>query len=161
MGNLKAKTLIEKHGFRDIDKGSPKHDKIQLWVYENSHRIIDELFVKKSQNFEIKEKRMEYEIIEHYNSYGTPRKQIIGFVDLYVSYLRENDRVENKFPCVYFEIKTEIPSLGELIRQLNFYKVYIGENSPIVVVSPDDRYEKYIIEQGFSFYKYQDPELLF
>ncbi len=53
---------------------------------------------------------------------------------------------------IYFEVKTEIPSLGELIRQINIYREYGAKK--IFVVSPDDRYVNVLEEQGIGFIKY-------
>ena len=61
---------------------------------------------------------------------------------------------------IYIEIKTEIPSLGELIRQLRAYKTYIP-NGYYIVVCPDDTHKEILEEQNFYFYKYQDPTQLF
>lgn len=156
MGQLKAKTLIEKHGFSDKEKGTPEHDKIQKWVYKNAHKIIDELFVKDSEEFEIISNQWEFEIIQN----TTYNKSIIGFVDLRVQYFRKSDNREYHAQTVFFEIKTSIPSIGELIRQLNFYKTYLG-NYRFVVVSADDSCADILTEQGYYFYKYDDPTKLF
>lgn len=55
--------------------------------------------------------------------------------------------------AVYFEVKSTIPSLGELIRQINTYREYV--KSPFVIVSPDDRFIEPLKSQGIRFYKYQ------
>ena len=49
---------------------------------------------------------------------------------------------------VYLEIKTKIPSLGELFRQLKMYQVYI--KGDFVVVCPDDKERKLIEDQGLN-----------
>lgn len=55
---------------------------------------------------------------------------------------------------VYFEVKTKIPSIGELLRQLQFYKTMVGE-SPIVVVAPDNAEAARVVRsQGFGFIAY-------
>lgn len=163
MGEIKAKTLIERLGFVDPDKKSSEHDKIQIWLYRNAHKVIDELFVNGTETFEIQQNEWELKLIEHTHYYTSSKKQIVGFVDLYVSYLKPTDNPEQRFPCVYFEVKASIPSLGQLLRQLKFYQEYIdgGNRAKIVVVCPDDQYKQILEEQGFYFYKYQDPEKLF
>jgi len=50
---------------------------------------------------------------------------------------------------IWFEAKTSIPSLGELFRQLSFYRNHVKD--PIVVVSPDTRHKKRIQKQGYHF----------
>lgn len=51
-----------------------------------------------------------------------------------------------------FEIKTSIPSLGELIRQIRMYQNY--SRAKFVVISPDDRHAEMLKKQGIIFYKY-------
>ena len=45
-GNIKAKTQLEKLGFRDPDRKNSKHDIIQMWVYENIEKVISESIMK-------------------------------------------------------------------------------------------------------------------
>jgi hypothetical protein len=68
-----------------------------------------------------------------------------------------------------FEAKLTIPSLGELLRQLRFYRENLGRYEaepekncgtisawkpmPYVVVSPDTRYRAQIEDQGFLFWE--------
>jgi hypothetical protein len=92
---------------------------------------------------------------------------IIGFIDMVVHFqvpqisisleLTENGwsakwissyTGENR---INFEVKTEIPSLGELIRQINMYKSYGAKN--IFVVAPDDTHKKTLQEQDIGFIK--------
>lgn len=94
---------------------------------------------------------------------------IVGFVDMVVHFalpkitlsmkLSENGW-KAEWGAVYsaenridFEVKTEIPSLGELIRQINMYKSYGAKN--IFVVAPDDTHREILQEQGIGFIKYQ------
>lgn len=55
-----------------------------------------------------------------------------------------------------FEVKTSIPSLGELIRQVNHYRAYRQPNQSFYVVSPDDRFRPTIEAQGIGFIKYPE-----
>jgi hypothetical protein len=48
-----------------------------------------------------------------------------------------------------FEIKTSIPSYGELMRQVNTYRRYFG--GELVVVSPDGRFADQVRSQGVRF----------
>ena len=52
----------------------------------------------------------------------------------------------------FVKVKTKIPSLGELFRQLRMYKEYVKDE--IIVVCPDDIEKELIESQGFRFYKY-------
>lgn len=158
MGQIKAKTMIQKMGFVDSDR-TPEHDKIQLWLYKNITQVICELFSIQKETFEIKRNELEYEF-----SVGN---YIGGFIDLRVMVHKigseDHEAVWGRF---YFEVKNKIPSLGELLRQMNFYKHYLGQQQfgpkvYFVVVSPVDDYKDILREQGILFYKYQDPEKLF
>lgn len=51
-----------------------------------------------------------------------------------------------------FEVKSAIPSLGELIRQIHLYEQY--QQGFYVVVSPDTRYRKAIENQNIEFVEY-------
>lgn len=53
---------------------------------------------------------------------------------------------------ILFEVKTSIPSLGELLRQINMYRKY--KRGKFFVVCPDNRFETMLREQGVYFIKY-------
>lgn len=53
---------------------------------------------------------------------------------------------------VIFEVKTTIPSAGELIRQIRLYQQYLSGH--YIVVSPDDRHADVLRSQGIDFLKY-------
>lgn len=61
--------------------------------------------------------------------------------------------VERQRHVTAFEIKTTIPSYGELMRQLNTYRRYFAGD--IVVLSPEDRFADAIREQRFGFVKFE------
>ncbi|KOF03939.1 hypothetical protein AWW67_02150 [Roseivirga seohaensis] len=52
---------------------------------------------------------------------------------------------------VFFEVKTKIPSVGALLRQINFYKSY--KPGKYVVVCPDDRHKELLASQNVGFVK--------
>jgi hypothetical protein len=168
MGTIKAKTHLEKLGFSETDKKKPKHDPIQTWVYENIKQIISETVMKDSSAlYEVLLPQWEAPVPYQNGSYIT----IVGFIDIMVHlkgkfYNRNslnNDRME-PYMAVFIEVKTEIPSLGELIRQMRAYQFYRDLQdvaTSYIIVSPDDSHKKILVEQGFYFYKYKDPSLLF
>lgn len=114
--------------------------------------------------YKITEVRWEHQIIYQSGTYRT----IVGFIDIMVSlegrfYYKNpvnDDDYETKNK-VFIEVKTEIPSLGELIRQMRAYQSYEGTFTYYLIVSPDDRHKKILNEQGFLFYKYKNPNQLF
>ena len=72
---------------------------------------------------------------------------IVGFADMRVDfiepslsyYVKENKcQIYKERKSLFFEAKTEIPSLGELIRQIRMYQIYT--NGKWFVVSPDVKF---------------------
>ena len=164
MGEIKAKTHLEKLGFSDSDKKDSKHDVIQKWVQNNIEKIITETFLKDNQHpFIIKDVKWEHTV----NLINGNFKMLVGFVDVVAHIKCKNFcKYSNKFEDVdryaYIEIKTEIPSVGELIRQMRAYQNYtIDDRVFYLIVSPDDRHIETLESQGFYFYKYKDPTQLF
>jgi hypothetical protein len=141
----KAKTIIERHGFQDPDHHKSRHDEIQIWVLENFHTVIKHLLPSQAIDTETPlGLKLEHVIVDG--------KYVVGFVDVFCTRLG-----------IAVEIKTEIPLIGELLRQIQFYKNYVG-GYYWVVVSPDDRYANVLTAQGILFFKYPDAakqQLLF
>lgn len=92
-----------------------------------------------------------------------PNKFMVGFMDMLAIY--ENpilyldiSGIVPKFDVfrydqyMAFEVKPEIPSLGELIRQIRMYQSYV--DFPFCIVSPDDRFKDALASQGIKFLKY-------
>ena len=159
MGTLKAKTLIEKHGFKDSDLTTPEHDKIMFWLVENIEQVINDVIIKDYTKFKIDFLKAEFPIVK-LSGYAQD-KSIIGFFDLFVRI--QTEAIEN-FPAqkrtIAIEIKSIIPSVGDTIRQLNFYKSF-SQYDYYLIVSPDDRQVDFFEKQGFKFYKYKENSELF
>lgn len=163
MAEPKAKTQLQKLGFLDTDKKNSKHDIIQLWVYENAKKVISETIMAKSKfPVEIEEIRWEHQVMNRNGSY----KQLVGYIDLMVRFnskfysIHSKDYVDDS-RSVFIEVKTSIPNVGALIRQMRAYQSSDTYAEYYLVVAPDDRFKKLLNEQRFWFYKYQDPTLLF
>jgi hypothetical protein len=75
------------------------------------------------------------------------------FLGLSVSWERtQADRkldVRQETVGLNFEVKSDIPSIGELIRQINFYRQY--RPGHYIIVSADGRWKKQIESQGMTF----------
>lgn len=132
-----SNTLIQQLGFLDPDRKKLKHDEIQIWVYQNFESILSQIIpgyklAGAGRNLDI---QMEYPVIDNRRNF------VVGFIDVYC-----------KHPSVSVEVKCEIPVLGDLIRQIQFYRKY--RYGPWLVVSPDDRYSTLLNEQGIHFLKY-------
>jgi len=163
MGRIKAKTHLEKLGFSETDKKDSKHDVIQKWTYENIEKVISETIMCENPHpYEIISNKWEHQIM-HENGYY---RMIVGYIDIMAQiqgkfYLNDTKEYEFINKKVFIEVKTQIPSLGELIRQMRAYQAYGDRFTSYLIVSPDDRHTKVLNEQGFWFYKYKDPNLLF
>ena len=158
MGTLKAKTLIEKHGFKDSDLTTPEHDKIMFWVVDNIEKIINETIIKDQVKFKIEFMQTEFPV-QNISNYGNI--SIIGFLDLFVRIKTEaTDTFPSQVRTIAIEFKSKIPSVGETIRQLNFYKAFFNY-SHVLIISPDDRQMDFFLKQGFKFYKYKENSELF
>jgi hypothetical protein len=136
----RAKTIIERHGFLDRDREKPTHDEIQIWAYRNICAILREVFPEHKIPEQVP-LAFEYAIMD--------KNYVVGFVDLFS-------------PNFNFgiEVKTEIPSIGDLLRQIHFYKQYQC-TAAWIVISPDDRYAHLLKDQGIKFFKYKSPGELF
>jgi len=95
--------------------------------------------------------------------------RIVGYADLIIEIERPvvdersnraleicwDSTLDGRKPAsILVEVKSSIPILGDLLRQLNLYKTTF--DGAIVVVSPDNRYAEKIREQGFHFVKHED-----
>jgi hypothetical protein len=55
-------------------------------------------------------------------------------------------------PHILVEAKSILPTVGELMRQIQLYRTAF--KGKIIVVSPDDRYKDILTEQGVTFVKF-------
>ncbi|UII32270.1 hypothetical protein LVD17_00265 [Fulvivirga ulvae] len=82
--------------------------------------------------------------------YGLQRNERINSRD-YVGI--EEDRLKFGFEAhkhtIYIEVKTEIKSLGELIRQINLYKVY--QPGEYYVLCPNNEFKETLAQQNIGF----------
>jgi hypothetical protein len=106
------------------------------------------------------------------------RDYMIGFVDMHLSVTcgRSLELTRAKYDSnyqsvvlpswdlgidggsIYFEVKTAIPSIGELIRQINMYREYL-KSQRFYVVSPDDKAITLLSQQGIGFIRYPTGEI--
>ncbi len=133
-------------GFHDPDRQSPKHDQIQMWAYAHFDKLIRICYPHFPPEYPDPTVQLEYPIHEK-REWGEPR--IVGFMDLY----------SLQFGLAV-EVKSVIRSMGDLLRQIQFYRSYSNANSWIVV-SPDARLEGILKAHGIYFLKYQAEGELF
>ena len=186
MSTPKAHTLQQRFGFMDQDLTTPKHDAIMAWLDRSMETSLEGwLGLEQAWPAEAQAFVQDHVIVEAQAEYlrsvpaypvgtvrvdkkiweapvMTDRKFIVGFLDLlvwyvcpYVTYGEPYLAVGRQHTCAGFEVKTTIPSLGELFRQLSIYRAHFP--GKIVVVSPDTRHAKTIIEQGYGFVDSEAP----
>lgn len=92
---------------------------------------------------------------------GRDYRQIVGYADLLIRldlpFLRFDRATgsheiiwhEHERAAVLVEVKSVLPTLGELMRQLNLYRT--AHRGPMLVVAPDARYAELLREQGIAF----------
>jgi len=150
------KTLISRFGFNDPDLTTPLHDKIILSITEDKLKeIISNIDILKGKNYKIHG-------IAHEVPIKASNDYIIGFIDAVATIAYDNRQTCDpmcdpvKFIKIYIEVKTTIPSYGELVRQLNMYRDGLSiDDVYTLVISPDDRFASALKDQGILFYKYE------
>lgn len=127
--------------WKDDDLRSPKHDAIMAWT----HQHVEEVLASVCPECQVDASpKIRWEVPIKASS-----GQVIGFADMLVD-------------CAgwifLLEIKSTITNVGELLRQINYYRTvtHVGERIP-VVVSPDDRYAAILASQEIRFYKCPQP----
>lgn len=130
----KAKTIAERFGFRDPELSTPRHDEIMLWLDENIEKIYDRL-----KRFFPGRSRVVWEKPIMSGAY------IVGFADM---------SVQSTYSQIdYFEVKPAIPSLGEVLRQIQMYRQYGNREDNWTIVTPDDRFLKMLASQKIGLIK--------
>ena len=120
-------------------------------------------------NPRIVKRTLEY-VLWSYTGYQGRMGRIVGYADILIEtavpilaarYLAGLDDILDRFEvrwsteCILVEAKSVLPTVGELMRQIQLYRTAFG--GQIVVVSPDDTYEDILTEQGVTFVKYSAP----
>lgn len=153
----------QSRSFEDEDLRQPQHDEMLLWLDANMTGILNQLIYPDLTDEQI-ESYLENpaEIKKNWQQpIKGPTGEIAGFVDIIVSYERTDESGDTISKVFFFDVRTTIPSVGQLIREINTYKLYLGfEQSWLytyLVVCPDDRYAKILAEQGIQFLSY-DPD---
>lgn len=155
----------------DIEKEQKKIAYLENWT------AFDELPPRR--NISIASKTWELPVTTQPHSYNnTGSKYTVGFIDMAVSFYVYHpvvtgfederkgekwvsdvkDRVKVGFQrqqlTLYVEAKTEINSLGELIRQIRHYKEYLPGS--YYVLCPDEKHKMTLKAQQIGFIKYTE-----
>jgi hypothetical protein len=126
-------------------------------------------------NPRIFKKTLEY-VLRSYTGYQNKLERIVGYADLVIHtelplitprYKASDIKYGNdifdgyeiswdsgqRAPRILVEAKSVLPTVGELMRQIQLYRTAFSGH--IVVVSPDDKYESILAEQGITFVKHK------
>jgi len=165
---------------KEMEAQATARIKIRIEYLENNQSLSDEIAMLKSwEGFEGLPKFPEPKIVTRtwekpVISEGYKSQYIVGFVDLYVEAQNwtlgirdfppdQHWKHTSNLPVwttyldksspyrILFEVKSSIPSLGEVIRQIRMYQTYLW--GTYVIVSPDDRFADALRAQGIEFYK--------
>jgi hypothetical protein len=181
MGKIKAQTVAERFGFKDDQLATQGHDRIVRWTADHVLDILAEkgkVFPSAGdywQDRDVNPSCRGAPVDKEHPPYPGPRVRPtweplvynskgfeVGFIDLKVivevpklGYDAKRDAFTISYEpakkTYWFEIKTKIPSLGELFRQLTMYRENL--QGPIFVVCPDDKNQPLIEQQGYYFIK--------
>ncbi|OYU44192.1 MAG: hypothetical protein CFE44_14255, partial [Burkholderiales bacterium PBB4] len=119
----------------------------------------------------IKAKKLEY-VLRSYSGYQDKVERLVGYADLLIttelpcvypirdfnsiaygrSQLKGFELKWAQGPSILVEAKSMMPTLGELMRQINLYRTAF--RGLIVVVSPDDQFQAILADQDISFIRY-------
>jgi len=125
-------------------------------------------------NPRITTKTIEY-VLKNYTGYGDRFERIVGYADLmieteipYISAIFKanpngyGEEVFDQFrigwsrradaPWILVEVKSVMPTVGELLRQINLYRTAF--KGKCVLVCPDDTFADILAEQNVTFIKY-------
>lgn len=119
-------------------------------------------------NPRICQKTIEY-VLKNFTGYQDRIERIVGYADLFIetelpAVVVSDDNTQviqvwtkdlgrgQRAPRILVEAKSVMPTVGELMRQIQLYRTAFG--GKIVVVSPDDQYANLLAEQGVTFIKF-------
>jgi hypothetical protein len=178
--NQRAKTLIERLGFNDADLKNPKHDDIMMWLdaylrekvanQPQKHWSPERITALRKCGLPIDEPDDPEVILEIKWEYPVMNKQyLVGFIDL-VSQLTTSvglsvdnyyheGILRHEWECAYrtnttaYEVKSTMPTAGEVIRQVNTYRQYT-DITHWCVVAPRCDYVDILTAQEIDFLQF-------
>ena len=147
-------TLQEKLGFLDEQLATPAHDKLMMWLDRNIKAII-ERHMKNPEYCRKISKTWEAPLL------SGPNRFVVGFIDMLVTWeklCRASNREEDWDQVAFwFECKTSLSSVGEILRQMNLYEQHVRILYPysakrgfLIIQQISEEEKKIIKEQGFG-----------
>jgi hypothetical protein len=156
-----VRTYLE--SFPDWDTESALSEKWESGSinYARSGKKLSELPQLPPKPTQLVSKKILEKVIQQYPEGGRLLPRILGYADLViewrsyrVTWCSEDNQwdINSRERALLVEAKTVMPTLGELMRQINLYRqVYSG----VVVVAQDASYAEILKEQGVLFIQYR------
>lgn len=159
---------------------TPEHDEMCMFVHDN-YNLIAELILKKLglfdkiDYFSVENPKLEHPVKFQKNNYNN--KVVVGYIDVSTKILLEdvgteeqferhdlwdefeyNEDNQSAFKPINFEIKPKVDSLGDTIRQIEFYKFHdeAPEVAQWVLVTKTKNLGRYFEKQGIMAYDYDE-----
>jgi hypothetical protein len=149
------------------DKWTEKEVGNAYAVYKKSkyYSPSDELDFPNKPSLKIVKKRWEHAITAERGS-----KYVVGFIDMVVCYQMPTiyferwdapivEYGEGAEGMVNFEVKTKLNSIGEILRQVHYYKEFVRGEWFVVAPNVGMDMKNVLHDQGIGFVEY-DPDLL-
>jgi len=118
-------------------------------------------------------KRILEDILYMKTGYNNSLRRIIGYADLLFTvqlpFIRFNNKISafaigwkslvkyDRPVSVLVEVKSRLPTIGELLRQISLYRTadhHVDSHVEFCVVASDDKYESILAQQGITFVKF-------
>lgn len=153
---------------------TPEHDKMVLWTFNNAEKIIndssieinpkdniDPNYLQENINPIIRSKKILEYPLKSYNNF------ILGYIDLMIEfniekgYFQHFDNGSNsplRKQFIAFEVKPEVKSIGEVLRQFQYYKSSSPPLTDLVLVTKTIGLKEIFESQGFYVYEYKEED---
>lgn len=117
MTHTKDKTLLASLSFGDKDKKDRRHDLACQYLSQPEVALkIAEVFGKGDEPWKFDESSLEIPLTKGQNQYKT----FIGFLDGALHF-----KTKNEYKTVFFEVKINPETAGNVLRQLNLYRSFM------------------------------------
>lgn len=158
---------------KDFDRNWVTGDLPEEFKADQNARALAREFQEKTPRPvpRIKAKKLEY-VLRSYSGYQDKVERLVGYADLLITTelpslypILDYDSIRagrplltgfkliwDQGPSILVEAKSTMPTLGELMRQVNLYRTAFG--GLVVVVSPDDQFQSILADQNVSFIRY-------
>jgi len=163
-------TLYKEGGYNDYFDITLWHNDIKEYVSEDKQKnkevkdIYNKFKLLKDVSWKIINKTIEYKLPDNYNH---------GFIDLaiFLSRNTEENMIKGSNFCfslnsrydsikLYLEIKPEVKSIGETMRQINYYRRYLkneySEKSFFILITKTKNIQEIFKTQDVFVYEYEE-----